>query len=123
VTMNHVATSAAAARAITIAKLIRFHIARPPGRGRRANTVITAAPGFNLLRFWFYDAEPNVSDIMDSVCREPIIASRLKPHWLKPIGPQIDPLVLPGSVHDLHELHDFQLGSRPSERKKVHQDR
>jgi hypothetical protein len=53
----------------------------------RMAPIIPAAPGFQLLRFWFHDAEPNAASIIDDqFVREPIIAWRIRPYSCEAIG-------------------------------------
>jgi len=57
-------------------------------------TVIPAAPGFELLDFWFYGAdpyvatvaEPNVAAVLDQYYRSPIVAWRITQLGPEPIG-------------------------------------
>jgi hypothetical protein len=48
--------------------------------------VVPAAPGFQLLRFWFYNEEPNVDAVLDPMAREPIVAWRILEYGAEPVG-------------------------------------
>lgn len=45
---------------------------------------VTAAPGFYMLHFWFYDEEPTIQKVLQC-SRTPIIAWRLGEYGAKPI--------------------------------------
>ena len=47
--------------------------------------VVAAAPGFQMLSFWFYDEEPTIEKVLHPNYRDPIVAWRLGEYGPKPI--------------------------------------